>query len=114
MVETLVGWSIKIILCTALGLDDNYVEDRIKTIFLDAIPVDNISTASVSDKSVLELSGAMPGLAGAALRRGGRLAFLERCLNKKYIYISYLPYFNLLKTTDNSKKAGLWKSQKIF
>jgi hypothetical protein len=53
MVETLVGWSIDIILCTALGLDDNYVEDRIKTIFLDAKPVDDISTASVSDQSVL-------------------------------------------------------------
>jgi len=74
MVETQVGCSIKTMLCKAFGLGDNYVEDRIKTIFLDAKPVDDISTASVKDGSVLALSGAMPGLAGATLRRGGRLA----------------------------------------
>lgn len=74
MVETLVGCSIKTMLGEALGLDDNFVEDRIKTIFLDAKPVDDISTANIKDGSVLALSGAMPGLAGATLRRGGRLA----------------------------------------
>jgi hypothetical protein len=74
MVETQVGCSIRTMLCEALGLDDNYVEDRIKTIFLDAKPVDDISTASINDGSVLALSGAMPGLAGATLRRGGHLA----------------------------------------
>jgi hypothetical protein len=74
MVETRVGCSIKTMLCNALGMDDDYVEDRIKTIFLDAKPVDDISTACINDGSVLALSGAMPGLAGATLRRGGRLA----------------------------------------
>ena len=74
MVETQVGCSIKTMLRKALGLNDDYVADRIKTIFLDAKPVDDISTASVKDGSVLALSGAMPGLAGATLRRGGRLA----------------------------------------
>jgi hypothetical protein len=74
MVETRVGCSIKTMLCKALGLDDNYVEDRIKTIFLDAKPVDDISSACINHGSVLALSGAMPGLAGATLRRGGQLA----------------------------------------
>jgi len=74
MVETQVGCSIKTMLCKALGLNDDYVEDRIKTIFLDAKPVDDISTACINHGSVLALSGAMPGLAGATLRRGGRLA----------------------------------------
>ena len=75
MVETQVDCRIKTVLCNVLDLGDNYVEDRIKTFFLDAKPVDDISTASVSDGSVLELSGATPGSAGATLRRGGRLAF---------------------------------------
>ena len=74
MVETRVGCSIKTMLCKTLGLDDNYVENRIKTIFLDAKPVDDTNTATVNDGSVLALSGAMPGLAGATLRRGGQLA----------------------------------------
>jgi hypothetical protein len=36
--------------------------------------VDDIDTACISNGSVLSLSGAMPGLAGATLRRGGQLA----------------------------------------
>ncbi|MGD2015851.1 MAG: hypothetical protein PVH85_22560 [Desulfobacterales bacterium] len=74
MVETPVGCSVKTMLNHTLGMDDNYVEDRIKTIFLDAKPVDDIDTARINDGSVLALSGAMPGLAGATLRRGGQLA----------------------------------------
>ena len=74
MVETPVGCSVKTVLNNTLGMDDNYVEDRIKTIFLDAKPVDDINTACINDGSVLALSGAMPGLAGATLRRGGQLA----------------------------------------
>ena len=74
MVETPVGCSVKTMLSNSLGMDDNYIEDRIKTIFLDAKPVDDINTACINDGSVLALSGAMPGLAGATLRRGGQLA----------------------------------------
>jgi hypothetical protein len=74
MVETPVGCSVKTMLNHTLGMDDHYVEDRIKTIFLDAKPVDDIDTARINDGSVLALSGAMPGLAGATLRRGGQLA----------------------------------------
>ena len=74
MVEMQVDCSIKTMLGDVLGLDDNYVENRIKTIFQDAKPVDDISTACVKNGSVLALSGAMPGLAGATLRRGGQLA----------------------------------------
>ncbi|MBT8367469.1 MAG: hypothetical protein KJP23_22480 [Deltaproteobacteria bacterium] len=81
MVETQVGCSIKTMLSNAFGLDDNYVEDRIKTIFLDAKPVDDISTACINDGSVLALSGAMPGLAGATLRRGGRLASFRETIS---------------------------------
>ena len=74
IVEIQAGFSIKTMLADVLGLDDSYVEDRIKTIFLDAKPVDDITTACIENGSVLALSGAMPGLAGATLRRGGQLA----------------------------------------
>ena len=83
IVETHVGCSIRNMLCKALDMDDNYVEDRIKTIFLDAKPVDDINTATVNDGSVLALSGAMPGLAGATLRRGGQLASLRGSISLK-------------------------------
>jgi hypothetical protein len=74
MVEIQAGCSIKKMLADTLGLDGSFVEDRIKTIFLDSKPVDDISTACITNGSVLALSGAMPGLAGATLRRGGQLA----------------------------------------
>ena len=74
MVKIRVGCSVKTMLRDALGVDENYIEDRIKTIFLDAKPVDDIRTACINDGSILALSGAMPGLAGATLRRGGHLA----------------------------------------
>ena len=83
MVEAPVGCSVKTMLNNTLGMDDNYVEDRIKTIFLDAKPVDDINTACINDGSVLALSGAMPGLAGATLRRGGQLASFRGSISCK-------------------------------
>ena len=104
LVETPVGCSVRTMLSEALGLDDNYVEDRIKTIFLDAKPVDDINATCIKDGSVLALSGAMPGLAGATLRRGGQLASFRgsiSCRNDEKSTVSqdghvFVKLFNLL------------------
>lgn len=77
MLKARVDCSIKTILCEQVGLNPEYVEDRIKTIFLDGKTVDNIDLAVVKDGSTLALSAAMPGLVGAILRRGGHLALLR-------------------------------------
>ncbi len=74
MVKAQVNCSIRTMLCQQLGLSPQYVEDRIKTIFLDGRPVDDIDSAVIRDRSTLALSAAMPGLVGAILRRGGHLA----------------------------------------
>ena len=42
MVKVQIGCSIKTILCEQFGLDPEYVEDRIQTIFLDGKMVDDI------------------------------------------------------------------------
>lgn len=73
------GFSLKIAsACTVnaflkehLGLSPDYVEGRVQTIFLDGKPVDDLEAAMVRDGSSLALSAAMPGLVGAAMRRGG-------------------------------------------
>ena len=65
------GISIKAYICSYLGIDSDYFENRIQTLFLDGSPVDDPETAALKKGSVLALSGAMPGLAGATLRRGG-------------------------------------------
>jgi len=72
-----VGSSIKMVLCEQFGLDPDYVEERIKTIFLDGTIVDDLNTAVIKEGSSLALSAAMPGLAGATLRRAGLLASLR-------------------------------------
>jgi hypothetical protein len=65
------GCSVKELLCDQLGIHEDYLAERIQTIFLNAKVVDDIDSANVNDGSVIALSGAMPGLVGAILRSGG-------------------------------------------
>ncbi len=76
-VKAQVGSSIKNIVCDQFGVSPKYIEERIKTIFLDGKPVDDVNAVTVKEGSTLALSAAMPGLAGATLRRGGYLASLR-------------------------------------
>jgi hypothetical protein len=69
--------SIRTILCRHLGLSPDYLEGRIQTIFLNGNPVDEIDTAIVGHGDTMALSAAMPGLVGAAMRRGGYFAGLR-------------------------------------
>lgn len=71
------GVSIKDLLCQQFAVDPAYVEDRIRTAFLDGKPVDDFSTTSIENNASLALSAAMPGLVGATFRKGGYLAALR-------------------------------------
>lgn len=72
--------SVRDFLCETLGLDPAYVESRITTVFLDGKVVDDLERAMLKEGSKLALSAAMPGLAGAALRRNGAYAALRESL----------------------------------
>jgi len=65
------GSSVKELLCNQLGIDEDYLAQRIQTIFLNAKVVDDVKSAIVQEDATLALSGAMPGLVGAILRSGG-------------------------------------------
>jgi hypothetical protein len=69
-----VGCTLALLLRDEFGLDEAYVEQRITTIFLDSKPIDDVHRAIVRDGSTIALSGAMPGLVGATMRRGGYYA----------------------------------------
>jgi hypothetical protein len=71
LVKARVGGTVRSFLCEQLGLDPDYVKSRIQTAFLNGKPVDDFESALITDGSVLTLSGALPGLAGATLRKGG-------------------------------------------
>jgi len=74
MVNTTSGDSIEEFLCDQIGIDPNYIIERVKTVFLDSRPVDDLDTALLVDGSCLTLSGGMPGLVGMTLGRGSILA----------------------------------------
>ena len=71
------GCSVKDLLCQQFGIPEDYLDERIKTIFLNAKVVDDVSTANVTEGCTLALSGAMPGLVGAILRSGGFYASMR-------------------------------------
>ena len=77
IVTTQAGSSIKNLLCKQLGIDEAYLDKRIQTLFLDGKPVDKVEKAYLHNDATLALSGAMPGLVGATLRKGGTFAALR-------------------------------------
>jgi hypothetical protein len=70
--------SVKELLCQHLKIEEDYLENRIQTIIMNGKAVDDINIATVEEGSTLALSGAMPGLVGAILRREGVLAPMRR------------------------------------
>ena len=75
------GATVKDLLCKQLGIHEDYLAQRIQTIFLNAKVVDDTRTAIVAEESTLALSGAMPGLVGAILRSGGYYAAMRNQLS---------------------------------
>ena len=77
MVKVQVGCSVRALLSQQLDISPELLEGRIKTIFLDGKPVDDMDSTIIKEGSTLALSAALPGLAGATLRRGGTYASLR-------------------------------------
>lgn len=76
------GSSIREVVVDQLGIEDDYLENRVQTLFLNGKPVDDVNDRKVADGSVLALSAAMPGLAGATLRKGGKYAAFRRQISE--------------------------------
>ena len=77
-IEVRTGGSVREVLCRQLGIDGDYLDQRIQTIFLNARPVDDVDSTRVDSGVTLALSGAMPGLMGATLRKGGFFSSLRQ------------------------------------
>lgn len=71
------GDSIRSFLVDAVGVSPEIIETLIQSVFLDGKPVDDLDAARIREGSTLALSGAMPGLVGATMRRGGYYASLR-------------------------------------
>lgn len=77
LVRCQVGQSIADFLFRQLSLKKEFVEKKVSTVFLDGQCVDDITSATLNDASIVALSSALPGLVGATLRRGGFYACLR-------------------------------------
>jgi hypothetical protein len=75
-----VGCTLDKLLGRQWRLTDDYVAQRVTTIFLDGRAIDDVNTAVIKEGSVIALSGAMPGLVGATMRRGGYYAALRETI----------------------------------
>jgi len=118
MLKAQTGCSIETLLCKQFGLSPEYVEKRIQTIFLDGRPVDDVNSTIIEDGSTLALSAAMPGLAGATLRKGGYYASMRSQISYREVPTSkpfregiiLLKLFNLLlkELGPTFLKQGVW------
>jgi len=79
--HVMVGCSLQDILSNQLGIEENYLQNRVQTIFLNNSPVDDTVGATVDDGATISLSAAMPGLNGALMRKGGILASLRHSIS---------------------------------
>lgn len=82
-IQITTGKSIKSILCDQLDIAPDYLEERIQTIFMDGQVVDDVDSVLVGKGAEIALSGAMPGLVGATLRKGGHLAPMRASISRK-------------------------------
>lgn len=63
------GLSVREFLRVALGYDDECIEQKVRTIFLNSSPMDGIDETHIKDGDRLALGGAMPGLVGICMGR---------------------------------------------
>lgn len=75
------GESLRDFMAASLGFPASYIEGSVSTVFLDASPVDDIDAAVVRPGCLVALSGAMPGLVGAVMRRKSPYASFRKAIS---------------------------------
>ncbi|MEN8199654.1 MAG: hypothetical protein ABFR63_06225 [Thermodesulfobacteriota bacterium] len=77
------GETIGGLLAALPGFEEEYVRQRVQTIFLNGLPADDLGQQLRGSEAVIAITTAMPGLAGAIFRKGGAHAALRTTGNKK-------------------------------
>jgi hypothetical protein len=86
-----VGRSVEDFLLRQLALNREFVADKVSTVFLNGQCVDDFASAILKNGSVVAFSSALPGLAGATLRRGGPYACLRSSITYREEEMPVLP-----------------------
>jgi hypothetical protein len=103
-VEAVAGESVSSILQRLPGFSADYIERQIQTVFLNGDAIDDLSLQVTGRTATIALSAAMPGLAGAILRKHSPAAGLRKSLREQQATASGSPVqvriklFNTLAT----------------
>jgi len=76
-IEVPCNTQISALLTSLPGFSRDYVESSVETIFINGLPADSMSQPLTSSGTVLAISAAMPGLAGAIFRKNSVHAALR-------------------------------------
>lgn len=83
LVEARAGMPLGAFLDALPGFHHEYIVNEIQTIFLNGTAIDDLETPLEGDHPVLALSAAMPGLAGAILRKNSFHAALRTTVTER-------------------------------
>jgi len=64
-------------------MSDEYIAEKIKTVFINGGPVDDIYNTEIKEGDTCAVSGAMPGLVGAMMRMGSPYASMRESITVK-------------------------------
>ncbi len=68
-IHTTSGLSVREFMVDEIGLSPEYAETRVRAIFVNGSPVDDIDGVKIKDGDEISLSGALPGISGIAMCR---------------------------------------------
>lgn len=71
------GGTIGELLTSLPGFSQDYIQRQVQTIFVNGLPADSLDQRIVEENTVIAISAAMPGLAGAIFRKAGAHASLR-------------------------------------
>lgn len=72
------GDSVSSLLGQIPGFTRSYIDDEIKTVFLNGDAIDDLESTLHGPSATIALAGAMPGLAGAIVRKGSPWGALRK------------------------------------
>lgn len=82
-IETESGITLLGFLIESCSIPENYIKEKIQTIFHNGNPVDDLKTTKLYSDSVVAISGAMPGIVGAMMRIGSPYAPMRESITDK-------------------------------
>lgn len=91
------GNSLAQVLTQQLGMDADYIERRVRTVFINGCPVDDLEEAVLADRDEVALAGAMPGLVGICMGRNSPVAGFRRDITFKSVAQDQRDGFIVLK-----------------